>query len=91
MANTDRTLSSPAQVNCLQLGRKSVNVLVTGDSDNKVNLYSNNNTSPLLSLLHSAAVQSVALDWPEELVLESNSGRSWFVKRHFETMGSRAI
>lgn len=58
------------QVRCLQIGAKSSRVLVTGGGDCRVLLWAIGKPSAILTLQgHSSSVESVALDWPEELVV----------------------
>ncbi|KAK9676432.1 hypothetical protein RND81_11G076700 [Saponaria officinalis] len=58
-----------SSVNCLQIGRKSSRVLVTGGEDHKVNLWAIGKPNALLSLSgHSSGIDSVCFDSSEVLV-----------------------
>ena len=78
-------LSAPSQlqefaahgeaVNCLQLGRKSAQVLVSGGDDAKVNMWAVGKPNPILSLDgHTSAVECVSFDWNEEVVIAGSAG-----------------
>ena len=57
-------------VHCLQLGRKSGQVLVSGGADMKVNMWAVGKPNPILSLTgHQSPVECVAFDWNEEVVV----------------------
>ncbi|KAJ4809171.1 hypothetical protein LUZ62_021737 [Rhynchospora pubera] len=59
-----------SDVKCLSIGKKSNRVFITGSEDRKVNLWSIGKTTPLQSLQgHTSAVESVAFDSGEVLVL----------------------
>ncbi|XP_074308103.1 katanin p80 WD40 repeat-containing subunit B1 homolog KTN80.3-like isoform X2 [Silene latifolia] len=58
-----------SSVNCLQIGRKSSRVLVTGGEDHKVNLWAIGKPNALLTLSgHSSGIDSVCFDSSELLV-----------------------
>ncbi|KAH9616193.1 hypothetical protein KSS87_018482 [Heliosperma pusillum] len=58
-----------SSVNCLQIGRKSSRVLVTGGEDHKVNLWAIGKPNALLTLSgHSSGIDSVCFDSSEVLV-----------------------
>ncbi|XP_010905604.1 katanin p80 WD40 repeat-containing subunit B1 homolog KTN80.4 isoform X1 [Elaeis guineensis] len=66
-----------SDVNCLNIGKKSSRVFVTGGDDRKVNLWAIGKPTPLLSLCgHTSAVESVAFDSAEVLVLAGSSNGS---------------
>ncbi|KAI8897385.1 WD40-repeat-containing domain protein [Globomyces pollinis-pini] len=68
-------LAQSNTVSCLSIGPKSSRVLVTGGLDRIVNLWAIGNHSPVLSLQgHVTSIHSVAMDWPEELVVAGSSG-----------------
>ncbi|KAK8960307.1 hypothetical protein KSP40_PGU013290 [Platanthera guangdongensis] len=63
-----------ADVNCLNIGKKSRRVFVTGGSDRVVNLWGFDTSNSLLSLSgHTTSVQSVTFDSAEVLVLAGAS------------------
>jgi hypothetical protein len=79
------SLSAPTQlqefaahseaVNCLQLGRKSAQVLVSGGDDARVNMWAIGKPNPILSLEgHTSAVECVSFDWNEEVVIAGSAG-----------------
>ena len=79
------SLSAPTQlqefaahseaVNCLQLGRKSAQVLVSGGDDARVNMWAIGKPNPILSLEgHQSAVECVSFDWNEEVVIAGSAG-----------------
>ncbi len=79
------SLSAPTQlqefaahseaVNCLQLGRKSAQVLVTGGDDARVNMWAVGKPNPIISLEgHTSAVECVSFDWNEEVVIAGSAG-----------------
>ncbi|KAL8153847.1 hypothetical protein V2J09_011607 [Rumex salicifolius] len=56
-------------VNCLQIGKKSSRVLVTGGEDHKVNLWAIGKPNAIVSLSgHSSGIDSVSFDSSEVLV-----------------------
>ncbi|CAM8921101.1 unnamed protein product [Rhodiola kirilowii] len=58
-----------SSVNCLQIGRKSSRVLVTGGEDHKVNLWAIGKPNSILSLTgHTSGIDSVSFDSTEVLV-----------------------
>eukprot|EP01044_Picomonas_judraskeda_P007063 COSAG03_NODE_738_length_6028_cov_159.171698_5_plen_689_part_00 len=62
-------------VNCLQLGRKSAQVLVTGGDDARVNMWAVGKPNPIISLEgHASAVECVSFDWNEEVVIAGSAG-----------------
>ncbi|XP_020589436.1 katanin p80 WD40 repeat-containing subunit B1 homolog [Phalaenopsis equestris] len=63
-----------SDVNCLNIGKKSCRVFVTGGSDRAVNLWGFDSSKSLLSLSgHTTSVQSVTFDSAEVLVLAGAS------------------
>ena len=64
-------------VNCLQLGRKSAQVLVTGGDDARVNMWAVGKPNPIISLEgHASAVECVSFDWNEELQGNADARRA---------------
>ncbi|KAI8903323.1 katanin p80 WD40-containing subunit B1 [Gorgonomyces haynaldii] len=60
--------------NCIKIGQKSSRIMVSGGDDCKVNLWALGKPNCLLSLSgHNAPIDSVCLDWPEELVVAGSS------------------
>uniref|UniRef100_A0A7N0RBQ6 Katanin p80 WD40 repeat-containing subunit B1 homolog n=1 Tax=Kalanchoe fedtschenkoi TaxID=63787 RepID=A0A7N0RBQ6_KALFE len=58
-----------SSVNCLQIGRKSSRVLVTGGEDHKVNLWAIGKPNSILSLAgHTSGIDSVTFDSTEVMV-----------------------
>ncbi|XP_008800146.2 katanin p80 WD40 repeat-containing subunit B1 homolog KTN80.4-like [Phoenix dactylifera] len=67
-------IAHTSDVKCLNIGKKSSRVFVTGGEDRKVNLWAIGKPTPLLSLCgHTSAVESVAFDSAEVLVLAGSS------------------
>ncbi|KAI9000020.1 WD40-repeat-containing domain protein [Gaertneriomyces semiglobifer] len=63
-----------ATATCLRIGQKSGRVMVTGGEDRKVNLWAVGKSAPILSLSgHSSSIESVALDYPEEIVVAGSA------------------
>ena len=59
-----------ANVNCLRIGRKSSQVLVTGGDDKKVNVWAIGKPNAILSLAgHTSPVESVCFDSNDEVVV----------------------
>ncbi|KAI8854729.1 WD40-repeat-containing domain protein [Chytridium lagenaria] len=66
-----------SSVTCLKISPKSGRIMVTGGEDRKVNLWAVGKTSAILSLTgHSSSIESVTLDWPEEIVVAGSSSGS---------------
>ncbi|KAJ3311083.1 Katanin p80 WD40 repeat-containing subunit B1 [Boothiomyces sp. JEL0838] len=62
---------------CAKIGPKSGRVMATGGQDRNVNLWAIGKQKSILSLSgHVTQVESVALDWPEELVVAGSAGGS---------------
>ncbi|KAJ3319917.1 hypothetical protein HDV06_005816 [Boothiomyces sp. JEL0866] len=62
---------------CAKIGPKSGRVMATGGQDRNVNLWAIGKQKSILSLTgHVTQVDSVALDWPEELVVAGSAGGS---------------
>jgi len=62
------------QVNCLQIGRKSVQVLVTGGDDAIVNVWAIGKPNPIINLHgHQSAIECVAFDRNEEVVVAGSA------------------
>jgi katanin p80 WD40 repeat-containing subunit B1 len=83
-AKTEKITSFAAhskQVKCLKIGAKSGRVMVTGGDDFKVNLWAIGKPTTILSLSgHVTPIESVSMDWPEELVVagsQSGSIKLW--------------
>ncbi|KAJ3213837.1 Katanin p80 WD40 repeat-containing subunit B1 [Dinochytrium kinnereticum] len=58
-------------------GSKIRRILVTGGEDRKVNLWAIGKTSAILSLTgHSSSIESVTLDWPEEIAVAGSASGS---------------
>ncbi|KAL1196228.1 Katanin p80 WD40 repeat-containing subunit B1-like protein [Cardamine amara subsp. amara] len=67
-------LAHSANVNCLSIGKKTSRLLITGGDDYKVNLWAIGKPTSLMSLCgHTSAVDSVAFDSAEVLVLAGAS------------------
>ena len=65
------------KVNCLQLGRKSGQVLVTGGQDKRVNLWRVGRSGNILSMAgHQSSVESVRFDNKEQSVAAGSQGGS---------------
>ncbi|KAF5186510.1 Katanin p80 wd40 repeat-containing subunit b1-like protein [Thalictrum thalictroides] len=63
-----------SNVNCLNIGKKSTRLLVTGGEDQKVNLWAIGKPNSLLSLSgHTSPVESVTFDSVEVLVVSGAS------------------
>ena len=63
-----------ANVNCLRIGRKSSQVLVTGGDDKKVNVWAIGKPNAILSLAgHTSPVESVCFDSNDEVVVAGAS------------------
>ncbi|PIA29541.1 hypothetical protein AQUCO_05900045v1 [Aquilegia coerulea] len=63
-----------SNVNCLNIGKKSSRLLVTGGEDQKVNLWAIGKSTSLLSLSgHTSPVESVTFDSAEVLVVSGAS------------------
>ncbi|XP_039061745.1 katanin p80 WD40 repeat-containing subunit B1 homolog KTN80.1-like isoform X2 [Hibiscus syriacus] len=61
-------------VNCLNMGKKTCRLLITGGDDHKVNVWSIGKPSSLMSLCgHTSPVESLAFDSAEVLVLAGSS------------------
>ncbi|KAJ3333383.1 WD repeat-containing protein 90 [Blyttiomyces sp. JEL0837] len=65
---------------CLRISPKSGKIMVTGGEDRKVNLWTLGRTAPVLvdtpqqSLSgHASSIESVTIDWPEEIVVAGSS------------------
>ena len=64
-----------SDVTCLQIGRKSGQVLVTGGEDKMVNMWRLGKHTNIMSLSgHSSAIESVAFDPHEEVVAAGSPG-----------------
>ena len=64
-----------AAVNCLQIGRKSGTVMVTGGDDKKVNVWAVGKPNALMSLAgHTSAVECVSFDSNEQTVIAGSAG-----------------
>ena len=62
-------------VNCLQLGRKSGTVMVTGGDDKKVNVWAVGKPNAIMSLAgHTSAVECVSFDSNEQTVIAGSAG-----------------
>jgi katanin p80 WD40 repeat-containing subunit B1 len=62
-------------VNCLQIGRKSSGVMVTGGEDKRVNLFAVGKPAAILSMAgHQSAVECVTFDSNEEVVVAGAAG-----------------
>uniref|UniRef100_A0A1J3EWP6 Katanin p80 WD40 repeat-containing subunit B1 homolog n=3 Tax=Noccaea caerulescens TaxID=107243 RepID=A0A1J3EWP6_NOCCA len=67
-------LAHSSNVNCLSIGKKTSRLLITGSDDYKVNLWAIGKPTSLMSLCgHTSAVDSVAFDSAEVLVLAGAS------------------
>ncbi|KFK40724.1 hypothetical protein AALP_AA2G032800 [Arabis alpina] len=67
-------LAHSGNVNCLSIGKKTSRLLITGGDDYKVNLWAIGKPTSLMSLCgHTSAVDSVAFDSAEVLVLAGAS------------------
>ncbi|ANM60526.1 Transducin/WD40 repeat-like superfamily protein [Arabidopsis thaliana] len=67
-------LAHSANVNCLSIGKKTSRLFITGGDDYKVNLWAIGKPTSLMSLCgHTSAVDSVAFDSAEVLVLAGAS------------------
>ncbi|XP_010418088.1 PREDICTED: katanin p80 WD40 repeat-containing subunit B1 homolog isoform X1 [Camelina sativa] len=67
-------LAHSANVNCLSIGKKTSRLFITGGDDYKVNLWAIGKPTNLMSLCgHTSAVDSVAFDSAEVLVLAGAS------------------
>ena len=65
------------KVNCLELGRNSGQVLVTGGEDKRVNLWRVGRSGNILSMPgHQSAVESVRFDTKEQTVAAGSKGGS---------------
>eukprot|EP00658_Telonema_sp_P-2_P005482 TRINITY_DN12047_c0_g1_i1.p1 TRINITY_DN12047_c0_g1~~TRINITY_DN12047_c0_g1_i1.p1 ORF type:complete len:670 (+),score=113.01 TRINITY_DN12047_c0_g1_i1:73-2082(+) len=68
-------LAHSGDVNCLQIGRKSGRVLVTGGEDRKVNMWAIGKPNCIMSLTgHTSAVECVTFDTEEEVVVAGSAG-----------------
>ena len=65
-----------SKVNCLEIGRKSKHVIVTGGEDQYVNLWRVEKTKSILSCKHQSAVMSVTFDKDEQKVAAGSHGGS---------------
>ena len=62
-------------VNCLQIGRKSGTVMVTGGDDKKVNVWSIGKPNAIMSLSgHTSAVECACFDSNESTVIAGSAG-----------------
>ncbi|CAH2047867.1 unnamed protein product [Thlaspi arvense] len=72
--NLEEFLAHSENVNCLSIGKKTSRLLITGGDDYKVNLWAIGKPTSLMSLCgHTSAVDSVAFDSAEVLVLAGAS------------------
>jgi katanin p80 WD40 repeat-containing subunit B1 len=66
-----------SNVNCVQIGRKSGQVLCTGGEDKLINLWRIGKKDKLLSLAgHNTAIECVSFDGEEEVVVAGSQGGS---------------
>jgi katanin p80 WD40 repeat-containing subunit B1 len=80
-ASRTQDYTTNATLRCCQISRKSGNILVTGDREKQVQLFTLASgpgvplaKGPILNLTgHASAVESVCLDWSEELVVAGAS------------------
>lgn len=64
-----------ATVNCMQIGRKSGSVMVTGGDDKKVNVWSVGKPNAIMSLAgHTSAIECVSFDSNEQTVIAGSAG-----------------
>jgi len=62
-------------VNCMQIGRKSGSVMVTGGDDKKVNVWAIGRANAIMSLSgHTSAVECVSFDSNEQTVIAGSAG-----------------
>ena len=67
---TEEFVAHSSNVTCLQIGRKSGQVLVTGGEDKSVNMWRLGKHTNIMSLPgHTSAISSVAFDPHEEVVV----------------------
>lgn len=68
-------LAHTGEINCLQIGRKSGRVLVTGGDDRKVNMWAIGKPHCIMSLTgHTSSVECVTFDTEEEVVVAGSAG-----------------
>ncbi|KAJ3408249.1 hypothetical protein HDV05_005065 [Chytridiales sp. JEL 0842] len=71
---TDDFVAHGSAVNCLKISPKSGRIMATAGEDRRVNLWTVGKTAPILSLVgHASSVESVTMDWPEEIVVAGSS------------------
>ena len=64
-----------ATVNCLQIGRKSGSVMVSGGDDKKVNVWAVGKPNAIMSLAgHTSAIECVSFDSNEQTVIAGSAG-----------------
>ena len=74
---TEEFVAHSSNVTCLQIGRKSGQVLVTGGEDKSVNMWRLGKHTNIMSLPgHTSAISSVAFDPHEEVVVAGSQGGS---------------
>ncbi|KAI9361621.1 WD40-repeat-containing domain protein [Zopfochytrium polystomum] len=67
-------VSHTAPATCLHISQKSGRVLASGSEDRKVHLWTIGNPNPALTLTGlPTTVESVTIDWPEEIVVAGGS------------------
>eukprot|EP00736_Rhodelphis_marinus_P008829 Rmarinus@m.24327 len=75
VAKLSEVAAHAENVNCVRLGRKTGKVLATGGEDKKVNLWTLGRPTPLMTLTgHTSAVETVAFDAAEEVVVAGSCG-----------------